>query len=326
MRITKLFSQSLQLAAAVLCLGVGAAMAEYPDRAVTLVVGSVPGSGPDVLARSMSQEMGDALGQPIVVFNQPGAAGNVAAADLARSEPDGYKIFIVTANFPVATWLPKEPPFDPVADFASAGWVAEMPAVVTVRPSLGVKSIEELIALAESKPGELNYGSSGMGSILHAGTHAFAAETGIDIAHIPYKGGAAATRALLAGEVDMFMAGTPPVLPHIASGDLMALAVSSAERFPGLPDVPTLAESVMDGWTMGVWYGLLLPSGTPDDIVAKVNAALNTALSDPAVIERFNNAGAVVHMSTPEEFGDFVAAESVRWKAQLEDMGLAGTR
>ncbi|MCG8510893.1 MAG: tripartite tricarboxylate transporter substrate binding protein [Rhodospirillales bacterium] len=274
----------------------------------------------------MSKEFGDALGQPVVVVNQPGAAGNVAAADLVRSEPDGYKIFIATANLPVATWLPKNPPFDPATDFASAGWVGAMPTVITARPDLGVKTIEELVALAKSKPGELNYGTSGIGSILHAGTHAFAEETGIEIVHIPYRGGAAAGRALLAGEIDIFMAGTPPVLPHIKSGAVLALAVSSTERYPGLPDVPTLSETVMEGFSMVVWYGLLLPKDTPDEILTKVNTALNTALSDPAVAKRFENAGAVVHMSTPREFAELLAEESTRWKAQLEQMELVGSR
>lgn len=315
-------------AGAVLALGVsaGLAAAEYPDRAVTLVVGSVPGSGPDVLARSMSEELAAALGQPVVVQNKPGAAGNVAAAAVSRGTPDGYEIFIGTINMAIATWLPKEPPFDPATDFAIVGRVASIPNVVVVSPDLGVETIEDFVELAKSKPGELNYSSPGVGSLQHMGTDAMADQQGIEIVHVPYKGGKASTTAVLAGEVDMFMAGMPPALPQIKSGALLALAVSSADEFPLLPGVPTLAETVMPGYSAEAWYGLFMAKDTPADIVDAVNAAANKALSDPAVAERFANAGAAVQTSTPAEFAGFVAEESARWKKNLEDLGLAGTR
>ena len=301
-------------------------LADYPDRAVKMIVGSVPGSGPDVLARSMSEELAAALGQPVVVENKPGAAGNVAAAAVSRGDPDGYEIFIGTINMAIATWLPKEPPFDPATDFAIVGRVASIPDVVVVSPDLGPKSIADFIELARSKPGELNYSSPGVGSMQHMGTNSMASMNGIDMVHVPYKGGKAATTAVLAREVDMFMAGMPPAIPHIKTGALRALAVSSAQRFALLPDVPTLTETVMPGYSAEAWYGLFMAKGTPDDIVATVNAAANQALADPNVIERFANAGAAVETSTPGEFAEFVATESARWKQNLEELGLAGTR
>ena len=302
------------------------ALAEYPERAVKMIVGSVPGSGPDVLARSMSEELAAALGQPVVVENKPGAAGNVAAAAISRGDPDGYEIFIGTINMAIATWLPKEPPFDPATDFAIVGRVASIPDVVVISPELGPKTIEEFVELARSKPGDLNYSSPGVGSLQHMGTDAMARMNEIDMVHVPYKGGKAATTAVLASEVEMFMAGMPPAIPHITTGALLALAVSSSQRFPLLPDVPTLTETVMPGYSAEAWYGLFMAKGTPDDIVAVVNAAANQALADPNVVERFANAGAAVETGTPEEFAEFVAAESVRWKKNLEDLGLAGTR
>lgn len=304
----------------------GVAVGEYPERPVVMVVGSVPGSGPDVLARSMSEELAAALGQPVVVENKPGAAGNVAAAAVSHSKPDGYRIFIGTINMAIATWLPKEPPFDPATDFAVVGRVASIPNVVVVSPNLGVKTIEEFIALAKEKPGELNYSSPGVGSLQHMGTDAMATLNGVKLEHVPYKGGKASTTAVLAGEVEMFMAGMPPAISHIKGGTLLALAVSSAERFPLIPDVPTLSETVMPGYSATAWYGLFMAKGTPQEIVDIANKAANKALSDPKVIERFKSAGAVVETSTPAEFAEFVAVESARWKKNLEELGLAGTR
>ena len=316
---------------AVVALTAAAAMvvpahAEYPERAVKMIVGSVPGSGPDVLARSMSEELAAALGQPVVVENKPGAAGNVAAAAVSRGNPDGYEIFIGTINMAIATWLPKDPPFDPATDFAIVGRVASIPDVVVVSPKLGPTTIEEFIELAKSRPGELNYSSPGVGSLQHMGTDAMASMNDVELVHVPYKGGKAATTAVLAGEVEMFMAGMPPAIPYIKTGELLALGVSSANRFPLLPDVPTLSETVMSGYSAEAWYGLFMAKGTPDEIVAVVNAAANKALSDPAVIERFANAGAAVETSTPDVFAEFVATESARWKQKLDDLGLAGTR
>lgn len=327
MKLLKQIAKTTAGVAVALTAFVGLANADdYPSRAVTLVVGSVPGSGPDVLARSMSEGLAEALGQPVVVKNQPGAAGNVAAAAVSRGTPDGYEIFIGTINMAIATWLPKEPPFDPATDFAVVGRVASIPNVVVVSPDLGVKTIEEFVALAKTKPGDLNYSSPGVGSLQHMGTDAMAIIQGIDIVHVPYKGGKASTTAVLAGEVEMFMAGMPPALPQIKAGKLLALAVSSADEFPLLPGVPTLAATVMPDYSAEAWYGLFMAKDTPTAIVDIVNTAANKALGDDAVKERFANAGAAVQTSTPAEMAKFVAAESARWKKNLEDLGLAGTR
>ncbi len=317
----------LLLAAAALISSLAApAWAEYPERAVALVVGSVPGSGPDVLARSLSEELAAALGQPVIVENQPGAAGNVAAASISRSTPDGYKIYIGTINMAIATWLPAEPPFDPASDFTYVGRVGAIPDVIVVNKDLGITTIEELVEKAKSMPGELNFSSPGVGSLQHMGADALASATGIDIFHVAYKGGKAATTGVLSNEVEIGFLGMPPAISLIKSGDLIALAVSSSTETPLLPGVPSLNETVVPGYTAEAWYGLFMAKGTPDDIVAKVNSAANAALSDPKVQERFANAGAVVQTSTPAEFATFVASESMRWKTKLEDLGLAGTR
>jgi tripartite-type tricarboxylate transporter receptor subunit TctC len=302
------------------------AFADYPERAVTLVVGSVPGSGPDFLARSMSEELSAELGQPVIVENQPGAAGNVAAAAISRADPDGYRIYIGTINMTIATWLPAEPPFDPASDFAYIGRVGAIPDVITVNKSLGINSLEDLIKRAKAEPGILNFSSPGVGSLQQMGANALSAETGIDIFHVPYKGGKAATTGVLSNEVEIGFLGMPPAISLIASGDLVALSVSSQERSPILPDVPTLNESAVPGYVAEAWYGLFMPKGTPQDIVDTVNAAANAALGNPVVSERFANKGAVVQTSTPQEFADFVGSESARWKEKLEGLGLAGTR
>ena len=300
--------------------------ADYPDRVITLVVGSVPGSGPDVLARSMSEELSAELGQPVVVENQPGAAGNVAAASVSRAEPDGYTIYIGTINMAIATWLPATPPFDPATDFSYVGQVGAIPDVIAVNKTLGINTIEELIEKAREVPGELNFSTPGAGSLQQMGANALAAATDIDIYHVPYKGGKAATTGLLSNEVEIGFLGMPPVISLINSGDIIALAVTSETESPLLPGVPTLNDSVVPGYVAEAWYGLFMPKGTPDEIIATVNKAANTALSDSAVQERFANSGAVVKTTTPEDFAEFVAAESTRWKTELENLGMAGTR
>ncbi len=318
--------KKLSIALAIAATSAIPALAEYPDRPVTLVVGSVPGSGPDFLARAMSEELAAELGQPIVVENQPGAAGNVAAAAISRGTPDGYRIFIGVINLAIATWLPAKPPFDPATDFAFVGRVGAIPDVIAVNKSLGINTIDELIEKAKAAPGDLNYSSPGVGSMQHMAADALSREVGIDIFHVPYKGGKSATTGLLSNEVEIGFLGFPPVISLIESGDVVALAVSSAEESPLLPGVPTLTSTVMPGYVAEAWYGLFLPKGTSDDIVNTVNAALNAALAKPVVAERFAQKGAVIQTSTPQEFADFVAAESQRWKSKLEDLGLAGTR
>ena len=322
MRIIKTVLTTLILVA----LSASPAFADYPDRVITLVVGSVPGSGPDVLARSMSEELSAELGQPVVVENQPGAAGNVAAASVSRAEPDGYTIYMGTINMAIATWLPATPPFDPATDFSYVGQVGAIPDVIAVNKTLGINTIEELIEKAREVPGELNFSTPGAGSLQQMGANALAAATDIDIYHVPYKGGKAATTGLLSNEVEIGFLGMPPVISLINSGDIIALAVTSETESPLLPGVPTLNDSVVPGYVAEAWYGLFMPKGTPDEIIATVNEAANTALSDPAVQERFANSGAVVKTTTPEEFAEFVAAESTRWKTELENLGMAGTR
>lgn len=303
-----------------------AAWAEYPERAVNMIVGSVPGSGPDVLARSMSEELAAALGQPVIVENQPGAAGNVAAAAIARGTPDGYQIFIGTINMAIATWLPKEAPFDPATAFAYVGRVGAIPDVIVVNKDQGISTIEELVEKARSHPGEINFSSPGVGSLQMMGADALSKATGMEMYHVAYKGGKNATTAALSGEVEVGFLGLPPAISLIGSGDLIALAVSSEHETPLLPGVPSLNDTVVPGYTAEAWYGLFMAKGTPQEIVDKVNAAANAALNTPEVQQRFAAAGAVVQTSTPEEFESFVAAESARWKAKLEELGLAGTR
>lgn len=231
------------VAALVLALCVQALPAQNISGPITIVVSSDPGAAPDVLARILTAPLSERLGQPVVVENRPGAGGNIGALAVAKAKPDGRTLFMATVNMTITPWMTKVAPFDPAGEFTAVEQVASVPMVVIVHPSLGVKSMKELVALAKSKPGALNYSSPGIGSLNHIETVLFERAAGISMVHVPYKSGAASTTAVLGKEVDLFFAGMPPAVPQIKSNALLGLAVTADTRSSLVPQVPTLAEA-----------------------------------------------------------------------------------
>ncbi len=311
------------IAALVLALCVQALPAQNISGPITIVVSSDPGAAPDVLARILTAPLSERLGQPVVVENRPGAGGNIGALAVAKAKPDGRTLFMATVNMTITPWITKVAPFDPAGEFTAVGQVASVPMVVIVHPSLGVKSMKELVALAKSKPGALNYSSPGIGSLNHIETVLFERAAGISIVHVPYKSGAASTTAVLGKEVDLFFAGMPPAVPQIKSNALLGLAVTADTRSSLVPQVPTLAEAGYSNLESDAWYAILGPKGMAPALVTRLNAVLNEVLALPAVKTQFANSGAEVKTSSPEAMARLLANDAKVYKGVVEDLGLA---
>jgi tripartite-type tricarboxylate transporter receptor subunit TctC len=314
--------------ALVLAMGLGvppaaAAPADaYPSKPVHLVVPFTPGGSTDILARAIGQKLTEAWGQPVVIENKPGAGGNVGVDLVAKSAPDGYTIVMGhIGTFAANPALYKQLPYDPIRDFAPITLVAMVPNVLVVGPSVRAGTLGELIAYAKANPGNLDYGSGGNGSAAHLATEYFKLRSGVDLQHVPYKGTGPAIADLLGGQIGLMITGALPLLPHIRSGKLRALAVASPKRLAVLPDVPTIAESGYPGFAAVQWYGLFAPAATPKDIVAKIHRDAVAALKDPAVAERLASEGAEPVGDTPEHFGAFVRSEIELWGKVIRDSG-----
>jgi tripartite-type tricarboxylate transporter receptor subunit TctC len=294
----------------------------FPSRPVRIVVPFTPGGSTDILARAIAQKLGEAWGQPVVVENRPGAGGNVGVALVAKSPPDGHTIVMGhIGTFAANPALYKSLPYDPVKDFAPVTLVARVPNVLVVGPSVQARRLSDLVAYAKANPGKLDYGSGGNGSAAHLATEYFKLRAGVDLQHVPYKGTGPAVADLIGGQIGVMITGALPLLPHIRSGKLRALAVASPQRLAILPDVPTIAESGYPGFAAVQWYGLFVPAGTPRDVIAKINRDAIGALKDPAVAERLASEGAEAVGDTPEEFGAFVRSEIALWGKVIRESG-----
>jgi tripartite-type tricarboxylate transporter receptor subunit TctC len=293
----------------------------YPTKPVRMVVGFAPGGAPDILARILGQKLSEQLGQPVVVDNRPGATGNIAAEIVARGQPDGYSLLMATASIAIAPGLYPKLPFDPVKDLAPVTMVASVPLILVVNPAVPAKSVAELIQVAKAKPRGLNYASVGNGSPQHLSGELFKLMADVDIVHIPYRGGAPAVTAVLANEAQLFFAGMPPALPHVKSGRLRALAVTTAKRSPAAPDVPTMIQAGLAGFEADNWHAILAAQGTPVAIVAKLNAEIARALKLADVRERMGNEGAEAAASTPAELGGFMKNEVEKWAKVVRASG-----
>ena len=295
-----------------LCLAVVPAFAAaqtYPSRAVRLIVPSSPGSGFDVIGRIAAGGLAEDLGQQVIVDNRTGANGNIGAEIASKAPADGYTLLLGAASHPANMILYKSLSFDFVRDFAPVSLLASSPSVVTVHPSLPVKTVGELVRLAKARPGQLNYGSTGTGSTSYIGAEMLKDRAGIDIVHVPYRGGGEAATAAVAGEITVYVPPLAPALPHIQSGKLRLLAVTGAQRIALLPTAPTVAESGYPGFEFGSWNGILVPAKTPKEIVARLHAATMVALKNPAVAKRMADSGYVVAGNTPEQFSKFIQSE-----------------
>ena len=297
---------------------------QYPTRAVRLVVPFTPGGSTDILARAIAVELAKAWGQPVVVDNVPGAGGAIGAERVAKAAPDGYTLLMGhIGTLAVNPSLYPKLPYDPVKDFAPVAFVARVPNVLVVHNSVAARNVAELVTLAKAKPGQLNYGSGGNGSAANLATEYFKLQSNTAILHIPYRGTAPAVNDILAGQIQVLFSGVPAVLPHIKSGALRALAVSSPQRIDALPDVPPVADSAnapapglpgLKGFEADQWYGVVAPTGTPREVLAKLNQQINAALNAPEIKTRLAAEGALIAAATPEVFGKLIASEIARWR------------
>ncbi len=300
-----------------------AAAAGYPAKPIRLVVPFTPGGSSDILARSVGQKLSEAWGQPVVIDNIPGAGGSLGADRVAKAAPDGYTLLMGhIGTHTVNPLIYPKLAYDPIKSFSPVAWVARVPNVLVVHPSVPAKTLKELVALAKSKPGQLNYGSGGNGSAAHLTTEYLKLQSQTFMVHVPYRGTAPAVNDLVAGQTQLLFTGAPAVLPFVKSGQLRALAVSSSKRMDALPDLPTVAESGYKGFEADQWYGIMAPSGTPREIVAKLNAQINLALNSPELKLRLANEGAIAAPTTPEAFGQHIASELARWKPVVQSGGI----
>jgi tripartite-type tricarboxylate transporter receptor subunit TctC len=313
------------LAAGVVAIGTwGSAGAgePYPSKPIRVIVPVAPGGGTDTTARLIGQKLNESLGQPIIVDNRPGAAGNLGVEIASKAAPDGYTLVIPITSFPASPSLYPNLPFDPVKNFAPIGLVTSAPLLLVVNPSLPAKSVKELVALAKSKPGELNYGSSGVGTTAHLGAELFNRMAGVKITGVPYKGGGPAVVDLIAGNIQLYFSTIPAAIPHTKSGRLRPIALTSLKRMPEIGDIPTVAESGLPGFEVVGWFGLFAPAGTPRPVVTKLNKEVVTILQMSDVREKLSAHGLIPGGGSPEELGAFLRAEIKKWAAVIKEAGI----
>ena len=317
----KLPALLVRVVAIVLALTAPAMAQDYPDKAVRLIIPFPPGGSNDVVGRLIATTLGDVLGKQVVVDNRTGAGGVIGTEIAAKAPTDGYTLLVISIAHTVNPWLYKLP-YDPIKAFAPVGIMASGTNVLAVNPSLPVNSVQELIALAKKENGDLQYASAGIGTFQHLGAELFKLEAGVNMLHIPFRGGGPAMTDVLGGHTKVMFSSLVQTTPHIKSGRLRALGVGSLKRSPALPDVPTIAEAGVPKYEALNWWGILAPAGTPAPIIAKLHAALNTVQDNPEVQQRFDNEGAaIVRMSTPE-FGTFIEAEMKKWERVVREAGI----
>lgn len=300
----------------------GTAQAQsYPSRPVRLVLPFAAGGLVDVPGRILAQKLSEALGQPVVVENRAGAGSTIGADNVAKSKPDGYTLMITSTTHVISANLYKQLPYDSLRDFTTIMKLAEGPYVLVVHPSLAANSVPDLVALAKAQPGRIDYASSGNGSSQHLVAALFCAMSGAPLNHIPYKGSDRATQDIIGGQVKVGFVGTPIALPHVKSGRLRALAVSTARRSAEMPGVPTLAEAGVAGYEATIWMGLFAPAGLPREIVARLHGEVGRVLAAPEARAAIAATGLEVSLSTPEEFAAFVRAEHAKWGKVVRDTG-----
>jgi tripartite-type tricarboxylate transporter receptor subunit TctC len=306
-----------------LAIGCSTALAqEYPSKPIRIVVGFSAGSTTDILARTVGQKMNEAWGQPVVVDNRPSAGGVVASSAVATAAPDGYTLLVVSAGHAASAAMLAKLPYDTLNDFAGVSRIANVPSLLVVSPALGVKSVKELIALARSKPGQLNFSSPGIGSANHLAGELLKTLAGISAVHVPYKGIPEAMSAVVSGAVQFNFSPVVNILPLSRDGKLIVLATSTAKRSTVLPDIPTLAEAGVAGYAFDPWFGLLAPAKTPRAVLAKLNAEVARSVELPEVKERLRTLGADAAPTTPEAFDAHIRAEVAKFQKIVHDAGI----
>ncbi len=286
----------------------------FPSKPIRLICPFPPGGAVDIASRAIATELGKSLGVTVTVDNKPGAGGNIGGAEAARAAPDGYTIFMTTSGInAINPALYSKMPFDPNKDLVPVVALVSLANVLVVHPSVKANSVADVIALAKSQPGKINYASSGSGTSIHMSAEMFKFITKTEMTHIPYKGSAPAVTDLLGGQVMMMFDNIPSALPHIKAGKLRALATTGTKRDAALPDLPTIAESGVAGYDSGVWFGLTVPAGTPKDVIAKINDAGNKGTKSPEFIKRMTELGYNIVGGTPDQMADMLKVEVGRW-------------
>jgi tripartite-type tricarboxylate transporter receptor subunit TctC len=285
----------------------------FPSQPVHIVVPFPPGGSADVLARILQPKLNDIWKQPVLVENKPGASANIGAAFVAKSPPDGYTLLLATPALAVSAAVYKNLTYDAQRDLEPVAMLSVFPSVLVVHPSVPAKTPQELVAYAKANPGKLNFASAGNLSAIRFAFEHLAQITGIKAVHVPYKGSAPSAQAMLAGESHTMMMTLVDALPHIKSGKLRALAATTINRIPEMPDLPTLAETLTPGFDYIIWHGLYVPAGTPKDVIARLNRDVNTVLQQPDVRERLTGLGMQVRTGAPELLGDYVRDEIKKW-------------
>jgi tripartite-type tricarboxylate transporter receptor subunit TctC len=294
----------------------------YPTRPVRVIVTFPPGAGSDISTRLVTAKLSESLGRPFVIDNRAGAAGNIGVDMAAHAAPDGYTLLAVTASAAISQSAYAKAPFDLERDFAPVALTASAPFILALHPSIPARSFQELIALAKSKPGQYSYATPGTGSSPHMAGELLKMETGIDILHVPYKGTVPAVADVIAGNVSMALANTLVALPHVKSGRLRGVAITSAKRSAIAPDLPTIAESGVRGFESGTWYGFLAPVGTPRTVITKLNGEIVRIVQLADVREKLAAQGAEPLTGTPEHAGAFVRSEIARWAKVVKAAGI----
>ena len=309
------FLKCLAVASACTLAATPVALAQsYPTKSIRLICPFPPGGAVDIASRAIANELSKTIGQQVVVENKPGAGGNIGGAEAARAAPDGYTIFMTTSGInAINPALYSKMPFDPNKDLAPVSALVSLNNVLVVHPSVAAKSVTEIIAMAKAQPGKMTYASSGSGTSIHMSGEMFKHLAKVDILHIPYKGSSPALIDMLGGQVMMMFDNVPSALPHIKSGKLRALATTGAKRDATLPDLPTIAEAGVPGYESGVWFGLLVPAGTPRDIVAKLNTEAVKGTKSPEFVKRMTDLGYNIIGSTPEQMTEMLKTEVNTW-------------
>jgi tripartite-type tricarboxylate transporter receptor subunit TctC len=301
-----------------LALSAAPAQATYPERPVTLVVPFAPGGANDIVARIIQQPLGEALGQPVVIENRGGAGGNIGFGFVARARPDGYTLLLAPTSFAVNVSLYDKVPYDPFKDFEPIAEITSFPVTFVVRPDFGVSTLQELIARAKERPGSLNYSTPGPGTLPHLATELLKLRTGIDMVHIPYASAAQAAQALIGKTVDVGTTSISAAISQIQAGTLKALAVTGAERWPELPDVPTLAEAGVPASVSESWQGILAPAGTPSDIIDRLAQALIEIARRADIREKLRHAGFAATDRGPQALARRIADDVPKWREVIE--------
>ena len=319
MRVLSALATGLSL----LLLPASAAAQDFPSKPIKLIV-PFPAGGPnDIIARVVGQRMSELIKQPVVIDNRGGQGGVLGTDAVAKAQPDGYTIGIVSASSLVINPYMEKVPYDVVKDFAPITLVVTVPEMLVVASNVPANNMAELVSLAKAQPGKLNFASAGLGGLPHLAGELFKLTAKIDVVHVPYRGAAPAINDLLGQQVQMTFLDLPVILPHIKAGSLRPIALGARERAPTAPDVPTTAEVGMPDLLIENWYGMIAPAATPPAIVAALNKLASAAMADPAVKEKLANQGLTLAGDTPEHFREFIASEAAKWAKVIKDAGLA---